>query len=309
MADPDRTVLTESDITDPGPLRTALRNAAGDGTVSWSNVTGKPVNFAPSAHAASHAAGGADPITPSRIGAAADPTGTGKTAFVFHGSNYHNGHADDAPLGAVWIQSSTATVANGYPATLAGLLETTQGASVEYMRQMFTLAHGSEVWVRMIYGGNWSPWKRLVTADDPRLRDTGWRDITSLVISNILDPEAPGQLLIRRVGDRVILRAVILKIAQTTSKRVDLLLGSSFPLPVGFRPSAFHVQARFTQSNAITTAYDVTAWSTNSLSIHGYTSLSTNNWASGWNASHSLHGEMQWITDNDWPSSLPGSPI
>lgn len=37
----------------------------------WSTITGKPSTFAPSTHAASHATGGADAITPANIGAAA----------------------------------------------------------------------------------------------------------------------------------------------------------------------------------------------------------------------------------------------
>ncbi|HEY3233019.1 MAG TPA: hypothetical protein VGJ87_27555 [Roseiflexaceae bacterium] len=39
--------------------------------LSWANISGKPSSFAPSAHAASHASGGSDPITPAAIGAAA----------------------------------------------------------------------------------------------------------------------------------------------------------------------------------------------------------------------------------------------
>jgi hypothetical protein len=38
---------------------------------TWTNVTGKPTAFAPSAHAVSHGSGGGDPITPAAIGAAA----------------------------------------------------------------------------------------------------------------------------------------------------------------------------------------------------------------------------------------------
>jgi hypothetical protein len=39
------------------------------GQISWNDVTNKPTSFTPSAHAASHAAGGSDPITiaPSQV--------------------------------------------------------------------------------------------------------------------------------------------------------------------------------------------------------------------------------------------------
>lgn len=43
----------------------------GGGQVDWSNIEGKPDVFAPLAHAALHAAGGADEITPAAIGALA----------------------------------------------------------------------------------------------------------------------------------------------------------------------------------------------------------------------------------------------
>jgi len=40
------------------------------GSGSWADITGKPSTFPPSAHAASHAAAGSDPVTPAAIGAA-----------------------------------------------------------------------------------------------------------------------------------------------------------------------------------------------------------------------------------------------
>jgi len=43
----------------------------GGGQVDWSNIEGKPDAFAPAGHAASHAAGGLDEITPAAIGALA----------------------------------------------------------------------------------------------------------------------------------------------------------------------------------------------------------------------------------------------
>jgi hypothetical protein len=39
--------------------------------IPWTEITGKPSTFAPSAHASSHAAGGSDAVTPTAIGAAA----------------------------------------------------------------------------------------------------------------------------------------------------------------------------------------------------------------------------------------------
>lgn len=46
--------------------------------VDWSEITGKPESYPPSLHAATHASGGSDPITPASIGAApADHTHSG----------------------------------------------------------------------------------------------------------------------------------------------------------------------------------------------------------------------------------------
>lgn len=67
--------------------------------VDWSAVTGKPETYPPSLHAATHASGGSDPITPASIGAAAanhthsgsvspvtvtyNPTGDDSTKLLF----------------------------------------------------------------------------------------------------------------------------------------------------------------------------------------------------------------------------------
>lgn len=50
---------------------------------SWSQISGKPVTYSPSSHAATHASGGSDPITPASIGAAAaDHTHSGVVQSV-----------------------------------------------------------------------------------------------------------------------------------------------------------------------------------------------------------------------------------
>ncbi|MFZ5815294.1 MAG: hypothetical protein ACOY93_08315 [Bacillota bacterium] len=74
-------------------------------TINWNQLQGKPAAFAPEAHAATHGAGGADPLTPGAIGA---ETPTGAQAKVdahaadtdLHHSRYTDEEAIAAILGA-----------------------------------------------------------------------------------------------------------------------------------------------------------------------------------------------------------------
>lgn len=62
-------VVDESKLNSPDGYVAYTAGAAS--AVDWSAVTGKPSTFSPSLHAATHASGGSDPITPASIGAAA----------------------------------------------------------------------------------------------------------------------------------------------------------------------------------------------------------------------------------------------
>lgn len=62
-------VVDESKLNSPDGYVAYTAGAAS--AVDWSAVTGKPSTFEPSLHAATHASGGSDPITPASIGAAA----------------------------------------------------------------------------------------------------------------------------------------------------------------------------------------------------------------------------------------------
>lgn len=69
-------VVDESKLNSPDGYVAYTAGAAS--AVDWSAVTGKPATFSPSLHAATHASGGSDPITPASIGAAtADHTHSG----------------------------------------------------------------------------------------------------------------------------------------------------------------------------------------------------------------------------------------
>jgi hypothetical protein len=65
------------------------------GPTTWAGITDKPSTFAPATHAASHAAGGADAVTPTSIGA----------ATASHGHNASDVFVSD--IGAIYFSVDT----------------------------------------------------------------------------------------------------------------------------------------------------------------------------------------------------------
>lgn len=148
-----------------------------------------------------------------------------------------------------------------------------------------------------------------VADGDPRLLDTGWRDVTDLIQPGILHATTPGRLLMHRIGDRVTMRFDNLKPVGTLPAPVHLINDAPL-IPVGFRPGSQHVQGFATRLNAITTRYDMTLWSSTRLSTYGRTSLTSESGArvAEWTDADTLVGEMTWTTDDPWPTTLPGAP-
>jgi hypothetical protein len=58
--------------------------------LGWSDIKGKPTSFAPSAHAASHATGEADAISPASIGAATSAQGAKADSALQSGATISN---------------------------------------------------------------------------------------------------------------------------------------------------------------------------------------------------------------------------
>lgn len=70
--------------------------------IGWTDVTGKPSTFPPSAHKASHATGGADAMAPADIGAAAARTtpNTAASFRVYAGTATPTGMSE----GDIWVK-------------------------------------------------------------------------------------------------------------------------------------------------------------------------------------------------------------
>lgn len=146
MAEPNRTVLTESDITDPGPLKTALDSAGGSGAVSSVNgSTGDVVLSAPDVEAA--------PLYPGST-----------TAAMPVESGTYTGHVDEQTLPGVYrVSGSSMSEANGYPPTPdnTGTLVVQSSHSRAYLVQTVYSNKNEAIWTRSLVAGTWYPWKRL----------------------------------------------------------------------------------------------------------------------------------------------------
>ena len=147
MADPDRTVLTESDITTPGPLKTALDSAGGDAPVSSVNgSTGDVVLSAPDV--------GAAPLYPDSTGVAAMPVESGS----------YLGHVDEQTVPGVYrVSSASMTEANGYPPTPdnTGTLVVQTSHSRAYLIQTVYSNKNEVVWTRSRVANTWYPWQQI----------------------------------------------------------------------------------------------------------------------------------------------------
>lgn len=231
-------------------------------------------------------------LKPSDIGAAdlwaISRTGAGEDANTFTTAGMYmlNANAANTPVASV------------------GYLEVTarNQAGAYYYLQEFTQSTASSNsasanrWLRhSLTGATWSSWTRV------GIEDTYWRNITSL-----MSPAAGvvgGSVLIRRIGNTVAMRLSGIRTDVQATGNTQLFTASGgYPLPNGFLASSAHIGGIASQSNSINMIAHVSVWSSSNVLIGQRPG--TTMW---WNGAQ-LSCEITWITDQAWPTTLPGTP-
>lgn len=274
MASADRTVLTESDIVDAGPLREALDEA------------GEPV-----AHAGTHATGGSDPVTPASIGAAPlYPNSSGYAMPVESGS--YTGHVDDATTSGVYrVASGSMSAANGYPPTpdSTGTLIVQSSHSSAYLIQTVYSNQNEAVWTRSLSVGAWRPWRRFEMA-----QDTGWRKVAFMASWTGVTADREH---LRRIGSEVTYAGQISAFPSSTYFQAAAIIPTGFRIPSVLAAAGFPI-SRYPGSAPADFAASLGVNSSGTLTFKSHLSAS--------NAV--IYFTVSWLTDDSWPTALPGTP-
>ena len=121
--------------------------------------------------------------------------------------------------------------------------------------------------------------------------DTGWRDVSSLLINSW----TAAKLRMRRVGSRVEVMSGLLKGGATlTTQMLDI--------PAGFALSADAVNGILFREDGVagTPGWLIAAGTT----LNAYGAMFD---GSSWTVNHGVSMETSWLTNDGWPTSLPGS--
>lgn len=244
-------------------------------------------------HADSHAEGGSDPVSPESIGALMD-----------EGVSLKEGESlDDLVEGGTYVRSSPAnnTVALGYPVDgWAGFIQVLPSTNPNYVLQRaYSLltsgdySYANKSYFRTKYGDTWGEWKRLVTDDDPRLLDTGWREMPADEwISETAFPVMAKRRL-RRVGNTV-------WVGLEFEYEPDKFSYRPSATPSGFRPdlSAFSAPMAGYSGEPI------------QIGVFGLNSSGTTFMRTRPGISPGTAGYFttSWTTSDRWPTTLPGTP-
>lgn len=208
--------------------------------------------------------------------------------------------------------TSTLLATENYPVNLAGVLvvyERLRDASFQSVFQEYYVAdsvNGARVkYVRYMYGvTNWTPWRAYVSTridqtagraiyqwDDVNRRDqlvygdTGWRDISSLILNG-----HTGSVHVRRTAQLVYVRMNITPNQANTSADI-------FNWPSGFAPDVSNLWVS-TRPTAATSTVHLNVNSTR-IVINGPAAFTA-----GWG---SVSYEAVFPALNTWPTALPGT--
>lgn len=204
--------------------------------------------------------------------------------------------------------ASAATLLKNYPVqTIGGTLVVWRRGSDTILTQEYYQTGGYDLgrmfFRRVRINSTWYPWRAfssqrvdqtagraIYTYDDLNNReqliygDTGWRDIKSLIVNGWVT----ASLLIRRVGSLVQLSGYYLNSADATSTLFAVL-------PEGFR-MRHSGETRVIAKSQSTTGSLISSSSGNLVSgdlsgVYGQNG----------------HFSIEWLTDNPWPTTLPGN--
>ncbi|MGZ0067847.1 pyocin knob domain-containing protein [Microbacterium arborescens] len=207
------------------------------------------------------------------------------------------------------------TLARNYPRTdAAGTLEVLSDGPTGGVVQRYIVRGGPDAvaargfYIRRYQGGVWSPWRffasqrvdqtagrAIYTWDDLNGReqliygDTGWRDVSALLMNGA----GATTFLIRRIGFTVYARISSLQLPSTAVGDTVLTL------PIGF--GCIETYGLLRESVATGGGFG--------FALGGGIRLYANVSGGANNTTHRFTGVLQAITDQAWPTALPGTAV
>jgi hypothetical protein len=128
--------------------------------------------------------------------------------------------------------------------------------------------------------------------------DTGWRNIRSLYTPATAVPSISGEILIRRVNNRV--SYALKQFQHTEAAALAAMFWTFSPASagIGFRHNQTYLPSQVLRSNGLVTVGHIAIGT--SSNMYGVMLPST------WSPSFPVASETTWMTNDPWPSSLPG---
>ena len=215
------------------------------------------------------------------------------------GSENLNTILDDGPYSQ--SSSATASAALNYPVNsnglyTAGTLRVTSRVGDSLVVQEYVSYNGRDSFWRAYYLGTWYPWERSAKASelDPVTarvaaleQDTGTRNITALATGM-----TAGTWTLRRVG-----KWVFMNLYEAAFTSTGTWQAPSGMIPSGFRPPAVPAYVLFPGAARVPTM------SSAGVRISRYGGVDVYDVAT-----KTISVTASWMTDDAWPTTLPGTP-